>query len=130
MNGETLEYTTYSITYCKEICGISTDDVVRVNVTSKGTLKNVFIGEIGSFDHIQQKDLSLSKVTTSIESKLLEIEQQTQGTVISEDFEILEQSLHLTPEKEIAVVSRVSVSFKEPTGDITRPLLQMTTLLQ
>ena len=57
VDGKIYEYTTYSITYSKEICGIPTDDTVRVQVTSKGTLKSVVLGEIGAFDHIKRNDI-------------------------------------------------------------------------
>jgi hypothetical protein len=130
VDGKTYEYTTYSITYSKEICGIPTDDSVRVQVTSKGTLKSVVLGEIGAFDHVKEKDISLEKLEASIEKRLMEIEQEAGERFSSDDYEILEHALHLTPKKELAVVSRVSVRWEEKTGEMSRPLLQMTTLLQ
>ena len=129
VDGKMLEYTTYSVIYSKEICGIPTDDTVRVYVTSKGTLDTVFLGEIGAFDHIQQNAFSLEKVEDSITGKLLEMEQQT-GRRLSDDYEITEHEFHLTPGKKLAVVSLVNVHWGMPDGDTSRGLLQMTTLLQ
>lgn len=129
VEGETFEYTTYSVIYSKEVCGIPTDDTVRVYVTSKGTLDTVVLGEIGAFDHIQRNAFSLEKVEASIAEKLLEMEQQTESCLF-DDYEITEHSLHLTPEKELAVVSLVNVQWKMPDGNISRHVLQMTTLLQ
>jgi hypothetical protein len=129
VGGKTLEYTTYSVIYTKEIGGISTDDTLRVYVTSKGTLKGVFFGEIGAFDHIRQTDISLKKVEDSVADKLLELEQKA-GKNLSDDYEIEEHTIHLTPNKEVAVVSLVNVWWETPDGDASRDLLQMTTLLQ
>lgn len=129
IGGETLKYTKYSIIYSKDVCGLNTADMVQVNVNSKGTLETVILGEIGAFDHIGQNDISLEKVEARIAEKLEEIEQKSE-TFSSEDYEITEHSIHLTPQKEVAVVSYVNVWWERAEGDTTRYLLELTTLLK
>lgn len=129
VDGETLEYTAYTVEYTKELGELSTDDTLRVYVNSKGTLEGVFWGEIGAFDHIGETDISLEKVENSIADKMLELKQVSGGT-LSDDYEIEEHTVHMTPNKELAVVSFVYVWWERPDGDTRKDLLEMTTILQ
>lgn len=129
VGGETLEYTTYTVEYTKEIGGIPTDDTLRVFVTSKGTLEGVSLGEIGAFDHVGQTSISLEKVESSIAEKMLELQQEVL-VPLSDEYKIREHSIHLTPNKELAVVSLVEVCWEKPDGDPFRGLLELTTLLK
>lgn len=66
----TYPYGEYCITYTKTVGDLDTNDLFEIIVNSKGNLVNYLIGELGRYDKLSSRDISLDAVNDSITAKL------------------------------------------------------------
>ena len=127
-NGVTYPCTIYRILYMKYRCGLPTQDLFYVTVSSKGNFDAISIGETGVFDEFPEDSIDLEEISKSVDAKIQEIySKDTRYPYIRH--EIKDQSLCYTPDHKFAVVSNVSVSMRHNTGIEISTLLEITTLI-
>lgn len=127
-NGVTYPCTIYRILYMKYRCGLPTQDLFYVTVSSKGNFDAISIGETGAFDALPENSIDLEEISKSVDAKIQEIySKNSRYSYIRH--EIKDQSLCYTPDHKFAVVSNVSVSMRDNTGREISELVEITTLI-
>ncbi len=111
VTGAKREMICYPITYVKNINGYPSSDYITIVITNKGSLSAIHLGDINAFENIPL-DFESTTVTNSISNKLdsIYIEHQIKG------FNIGEQRIVCTPNREICILSYVSVQLKNESG--------------
>lgn len=127
-NGITYTGTVYEIEYVKHKCGIPTQDMFYITVSSKGNLSSVSIGETGAFDRIPESSIDLTAVSNSVDARVQEIGDDNPAyTYLGHT--IKNQMFCCTPDGELAVLSNVSIRLKDDYGSERSTLIEMTTVI-
>lgn len=66
----TYPYGEYCITYTKTVGDLDTNDLFEITVNTKGNLVKYIIGELGRYDKLSPRDISLDAVNDNITAKL------------------------------------------------------------
>lgn len=108
---QTLSYTDETITlytfkFIKCINEYMTSDYFYVQITSKGDLRTMRLGDIGIYNNVDLSTVDKDKLEQSIAHKMREL-YHTQGKY---SYSIQEQSFAFTPEGEAVIVSRIYVN--------------------
>ena len=116
----------YNIKFYKEIDGFATSDFVSVQVTRKGTVAVLSIGEIGAFDAV---DLVINQksLNKSISEKVENVYNQRNLQV--KKINIEEQQLAITPDGEVCMCSTVIVDVTDESGNETQTGVAIITIL-
>lgn len=100
----------YRVSFIKEIGGFETSDEAIVTITSKGDIRTLSLYDIGLYDDIKVPNVDASKLRESIYTKIDEIyEKYPKHEILS----IENQSLSLSPQKDIVVVSEIHMKLDE-----------------
>lgn len=126
-DGTTYEMAYYKVLFVKEIHGFVSTDFIQVNVTSKGHLVSVSMGDLHAFDDIVL-DFDVNKLNQSISEKIQAINTEKNYTL--KEMHIEEQKIMLTPDQDVGVYSVVTFDFTYPSGDEGDSVLHIFTFLE
>ena len=125
-DGVAYEITYYVINFVKMVDGYLSSDSVSVEITSKGHLASLIIGEVGAFDD-QKIDIDETSLNQSISDKIESNYKDKDFKVTKTDAE--EQRVVLTPDGYIAVFSLLKVKgIRDSEGEHTTVALILTYL--
>lgn len=98
--------TLYTFKFIKCVNEYMTSDYFCVQITSKGDLRTMRIGDIGLYNNVDLSAIDKDILEQSIAQKMSEL-YRTQGKY---SYSVQEQSLAFTPEGETVIVSRIYVN--------------------
>ncbi|MBE6920301.1 MAG: hypothetical protein E7468_01905 [Ruminococcaceae bacterium] len=113
-DGKDYSLTYYEVAFTKNVCGYPTRDHITMEITSKGNIAQIAIGDIGGLDNLSIK-IDNSKVQDVIAAKIDKIYTQKSFSVVS--LNVAQQTLARTPDGSIGIVSQIEVKIKD--GDDT-----------
>lgn len=105
VDGTEKEMKLYTFNFVKYKNGFRTSDRVYVQVNSKGHLRTISINNIGAFDDV---DVLVDKTLLS-QSVSKKLQALYADTFNSYTYEIVKQTLTLSPERELVIVSQVEL---------------------
>ena len=126
-DGVTYEITYYVINFVKMIDGYLSSDSISVEITSKGHLASLVIGEVGAFDD-QKIDIDATLLNQSISDKIEADYKAKDFTVTKCDAD--EQRIVLTPDGYISVFSVLTLEGVDSYGEKNITDVCMVTYLQ
>ncbi len=102
----------YEFTFTKKQGGFGTSDRVDVSITSKGDLMDFSIYDNGLFSQHEVPEIDKEELRKSIDEKLKDIYSDYEYS-----YNIVEQTLTLSPNEKVIVVSRIELAIKLPAKD-------------
>lgn len=103
----------YTFRYVKYVGDYPTEDDLYVQITSKGDLRTLHIGERGRFDNVSPTAVDAEAVRTSLEARLDELYRD----IGSYTYTIVKQTLAYSPEEELTLVSQIELHVDLEGGD-------------
>ncbi len=100
--------TVYDFTFTKKVNGFNTSDSFVVGITSKGDLQSFHAYDTGLFEQRDVPEIDKDELAKSIDENLKEIYSKYEYT-----YEIVKQTLTLSPEEKAVVVSQIALDVKD-----------------
>lgn len=112
----------YPITYVRKINGYPTSDYITIRITDKGSLASIICGDIYAFKNVSV-NFDETAVTKSISDKLDSIYEEYQV----KSFSFNDQRIVCTPNKEIGILSDISVKlYNDSDGELDTIVVLLT----
>lgn len=107
------ELSLYTFHYVKSIGDFKTGDELYVQITSKGDIRIINIGDIGCFDSIQSTQIDSHALMQSLLARLEEL----YSGVGSYTYEIVNQTMAYNPDGQLTIVSQIELHVESGIGE-------------
>jgi hypothetical protein len=105
--------TLYTFHYIKYVGDFKTSDDLYIQITSKGDLRTIKIGDIGCFDRVTAAQINTSALDQSLHARLKDL----YSDIGSYSYEIVNQTMAYSPDNQLTIVSEIELDIITKTGD-------------